>query len=120
MGTNNMIKYAVRDMIKNHPNKLAERLSRILSPGECDKLFNGVIINVDIKDFNAFIKKYSLPADKTVIDNVKFDGSYVTVYCTIHDTDENGEELTVEKRIKEYCCNYFVELYSDVYEVTYL
>ena len=119
MGTNNMIKYAVRDMIKNHPDKLAERLSLILSPDECNKLFNGVVIDVGIKDSDAFVKKYNLPVGKTHIDNIKFDGDCVTVYCTICDTDENGEKLIMEKRIREYYgCN--LEAYSDVYELIYL
>lgn len=119
MKTNNMVKYAVRDMIKNHPDKLAERLSRILSFDECNKLFNGVVIEVGIKDFDAFVKKYNLPVDKTHINNIEFDGDYVTVYCTICDTDENGEKLAMEKHIKEYC-DYLAESYSDVYKVTYL
>lgn len=119
METNNMVKYAVRDMIKHHPDKLAERLSRILTPDECYKLFNGVIIDVGVKDFDAFIKRYNLPVGKTHIDNVKLDDDYVTVYCTILDTDENGEKLAMEKSIKEYC-SYIAESYSDVYEVTYL
>ena len=114
-----MIKYAVRDMIKNHPDKLAERLSRILSPDGCDKLFNGVVVNVEIKDFDAFVKKYDLPVGKTDIDNIKFDDNYVTVYCTIYNTNENGEEVAAEKRISEYC--YILDgSFSDVYEVTYL
>ena len=119
MGTNNMIKYAVRDMIKNHPDKLAERLSRILSPAQCDKLFNGVVIDVEIKDFNAFIEKYDLPIGKTHIDDIKFDSDYVTVYCKIYDTNENGEEVAAEKRISEYFYG-FDKSCSDVYEVTYL
>lgn len=119
MGTNNMIKYAVRDMIKNHPDKLAERLSRILSPDNCDKLFNGVVINVEIKDFNAFIEKYDLPVGKTHIDDIKFDSDYVTVYYKIFDTNENGEEVIVEKTISEYFYA-FNKSCSDVYEVTYL
>ena len=119
MGTNNMIKYAVRDMIKNHPDKPAERLSRILSPDECYKLFNGVIVDVEIKDFDAFIKKYNLPVGKTHIDNVKFDNDYVTVYCTIYNTNENGEEVAAEKHISEYFYG-FDKSCSDVYEVTYL
>lgn len=119
MGTNNMIKYAVRDMINNHPDKLAERLSRILSPGECDKLFNGVIIGVEIKDFDAFVEKYNLPVGKTHIDDIKFDGNYFTVYCKIYDTNEKGEEFAVGKTISEYC--YCLDKsYSDVYEVIYL
>lgn len=119
MGTNNMIKYAVRDMIKNQPDKLAERLSRILSPGECDKLFNGVIVYVEIKDFNAFVEKYDLPVGKTHIDNIKLDDNYFTVYCKIYDTNENGEEVVVEKNISEY--GYYLDKScSDVYEVTYL
>ena len=119
MGTNNMIKYAVRDMIKNHPDKLAERLSRILSPDECDKLFNGVVVNVGIKDFDAFIKKYNLPVGKTDIDEIKFDSNYVTVYCTIHYINENGKEVTTKKQISEYLYA-FNKSCSDVYEVTYL
>ena len=119
MGTNNMIKYAVRDMIKNHPDKLAERLSRILSPADCDKLFNGVIADVEIKDFNAFVEKYDLPVGKTHIDDIRLDNDYVTVYCTIRDTNEAGEEVTTEKRISEYCYA-FNKSCSDVYEVTYL
>lgn len=119
MGTNNMIKYAVRDMIKNHPNKLAERLSRILSPDGCDKLFNGVVVNVEIKDFDAFIKKYDLPVGKTDIDEIKFDSNYVTVYCTIHDIDENGKDVTTKKQMSEYC-HCLDKSCSDVYEVTYL
>ena len=119
MGTNNMIKYAVRDMIKNHPDKLAERLSRILSPADCDKLFNGVVIDVEIKDFGAFLKKYDLPVDKTDIDDIKFDNEYVTVYCTIHDIDENGKKVTTKKQMSEYFYA-FNKSYSDVYEVTYL
>lgn len=119
MGTNNMIKYAVRDMIKNHPDKLAERLSRILSPDECDKLFNGVIIDVEIKDFNAFIEKYDLPAGKTHIDNIKFDCNYVTVYCTIYDVDESGKEVITKKNVSEYCYS-LDKSCLDVYEVTYL
>ena len=119
MGTNNMIKYAVRDMIKNHPDKLAERLSRILSPDGCDKLFNGVVVNVEIKDFDAFIKKYDLPVGKTDIDEIKFDSDYVTVYCTIHDIDENGKEVTTKKQMSEYFYG-FNKSCSDVYEVTYL
>ena len=122
MGPNNMIKYAVRDMIKNHPDKLAERLSRILSPGECDKLFNGVVINVEIKDFNAFVEKYDLPVGKTHINDIKFnslDSNYFTVYCTIYGTNEKGEEVAVEKTMSEYCYCLDKSL-SDVYEVTYL
>ena len=119
MGTNNMIKYAVRDMIKNHPDKLAERLSRILSPDECDKLFNGVVINVEIKDFDAFIEKYDLPVGKTHIDDIKLDSNYFTVYCKIYDTNEKGEEFAVEKAISEYCYSLDGSL-SDIYEVTYL
>lgn len=119
MGTNNMIKYAVRDMIKNHPDKLAERLSRILSPDECDKLFNGVIIDVEIKDFNAFIEKYDLPIGKTHIDNIKFDCNYVTVYCTIYDVDESGKEVITKKNVSEYCYS-LDKSCLDVYEVTYL
>ena len=119
MGTNNMIKYAVRDMIKNHPDKLAERLSRILSPADCDKLFNGVIVDVEIKDFNAFVEKYDLPVGKTHIDDIKFDDNYVTVYCKIYDTNENGEEVTTEKTISEYFYAFNKSL-SNVYEVTYL
>lgn len=119
MGTNNMIKYAVRDMIRNHPDKLAERLSRILSPGECDKLFNGVVIGVEIKDFDAFVEKYDLPVGKTHIDDIKLDDNYFTVYCKIYDTNENGEEVVVEKNISEY--SYCLDKScSDVYEVTYL
>lgn len=119
MGTNNMIKYAVRDMIKNHPDKLAERLSRILSPSQCDKLFNGVVIDVEIKDFNAFIEKYDLPAGKTHIDDIKLYDNYFTVYCKIYDIDESGKEVVVEKNISEY--SYCLDKSClDVYEVTYL
>ena len=119
MGTNNMIKYAVRDMINNHPDKLAERLSRILSPGECDKLFNGVVIDVEIKDFNAFVEKYDLPVGKTHIDNIKLYDNYFIVYCKIYDTNENGEEFVVEREISEYC--YCLDKScSDIYEVIYL
>lgn len=119
MRTNNMIKYAIRDMIKNHPDKLAERLSRILSPGECDKLFNGVIVGVEIKDFDAFVEKYDLPVGKTHIDDIKLDDNYFTVYYKIYDTNENGEEFATEKNISEYCYCLDKSL-SDVYEVTYL
>ena len=119
MGTNNMIKYAVRDMINNHPDKLAERLSRILSPAQCDKLFNKIVIDVEIKDFDAFVEKYNLPVGKTHIDDIKFNCDYFTVYCTIYDTNENGEEVTTERTISEYCYS-LDKSYSDVYEVTYL
>lgn len=119
MGINNMIKYAVRDMIKNHPDKLAERLSRILTPSECDKLFNGIVISVEIKDFDAFVEKYDLPVGKTHIDNIRLYGNYFTVYCKIYDTNENGEEICSNKHISEFC--YCLDKsYSDVYEVTYL
>ena len=119
METNNMIKYAVRDMIKNQPDKLAERLSRILSPADCNKLFNGVVIDVEIKDFDAFVEKYDLPVGKTHIDDIKFDSDYVIVYCTIYDIGEDGKEVITKKQMSEYF-HAFKKSLSDVYEITYL
>lgn len=43
-----MIKYAVRDMIENNPDRLAERLSVILSIDDCSRLCNGFVFGVDI------------------------------------------------------------------------
>lgn len=99
MERNNMIKYAIREMVKNYPDKLAERLSVILSPDDCTRLCNGFVFDVRIKDIDAFTKKHNLPAGKVVVNNIEVCDDMFVVYCTIFYTDENGNGREMEKRI---------------------
>lgn len=111
-----MIKYAIRDMIKNSPDKLAERLSVILSTDDCTRLCNGFVFSVKIKNLNAFTKKYNLPAGKVVVDNIEICDDIFVVYCTIFYNDENGNGREMKKRITVSfdCIN---EPDSDTYDI---
>ena len=96
-----MIKYAVRDMIENNPDRLAERLSVILSIDDCTRLCNGFVYSVEVRNLDAFAKKHNLSDGKIVIDNIEVCDDMFTVYCTFSYTDENGNGREVKKRIAE-------------------
>lgn len=113
MGKNNMIKCAVRDMIKNNPDKLAERLSVILSIDDCNKLCNGFVYDVMIRGMYTFAKKYDLPTGKVFVDNIEICDDAFTVCCTINN-DEDGEKSTTKKRITES----FDNVDENVYYIT--
>ena len=101
MERNNMIKYAVRDMIENNPDRLAERLSVILSIDDCSRLCNGFVFGVEVRNLYAFAKKYNIPDGKEiVIDNIEVRDDMFTVCCTINN-DEDGKKSTTKRRITE-------------------
>lgn len=101
MEKNNMIKYAVRYMIKNRPDKLAERLSIILSIDDCRRLCDGFVYGIKVKDLDAFAKKHDLSDGKVVIDNIEVCEDTFVVYCTFSYTDKNGNGREMKKRIIE-------------------
>ena len=101
MGKNKMIKYAVRYMIKNHPDILAERLSVILSIDDCSRLCNGFVYGIKVKDLDAFAKKHDLSDGKVVIDNIEVCEDTFVVYCTFSYIDKNGNGREMKKRIIE-------------------
>lgn len=112
MGKNKMIKYAVRDMIENNPDTLAERLSVILSIDNCSRLCNGFVYGIEVRNLDAFAKKYNLPAGKVVINNIEVYDDCFQLYYTIS-TDENGKKSTIKKRITES----FDSIDEDIYYI---
>ena len=113
MERNNMIKYAVRDMIENNPDRLAERLSVILSINDCSRLCNGFVFGVEVRNLYVFAKKYNIPDGKEiVIDNIEVRDDMFTVCCTINN-DEDGKKSTTKRRITES----FDDVDTDVYYI---
>lgn len=108
-----MIKYAVRDMIENNPDTLAERLSIILSIDDCSRLCDGFVYGVKVKDLDAFAKKYDLSDGKVIINNIEVCEVTFVVYCTFSYTDENGNGREMKKRIIES----FDDVDEDVYNI---
>lgn len=113
MGKNKMIKYAIRDMIENNPDTLAERLSVILSIDDCSKLCNGFVYGIKVKDLNAFAKKHDLSDSKVVINNIEVCEDTFVVYCTFSYIDKNGKRCEMRKHIIES----FDGIDEDIYDI---
>lgn len=113
MEKNNMIKYAIRYMIKNSPEKLVERLSVILSIDDCRRLCDGFVYGIKIKDLDAFAKKHDLSDGKVVINNIEVCEDTFVVYCTFSYTDKNGKRCEMKKRIIES----FDGIDEDIYDI---